>query len=73
MGNNDVSCRTGHSCVRIESQEHLLNCTGIRKNVDVPASLKHSDIFDHPDKQLKIVKAYRDLVREQEILLNCSE
>ena len=34
------------------------------KNVVVPASLKHSDIFDHPDKQLKIVKAYRDLVRE---------
>ena len=73
MWNNDKSCRTCLSCVEIESQEHMLTCPGLRKNVEIPSSLKYDDVFDHPDKQYKIVKAYRKLIREQEIMLNCSE
>ena len=73
MWNNDKSCRTCLGCVEIESQEHLLTCPGLRKNVEIPSSLKYDDVFDHPDKQYKIVKAYRKLMREQEIMLNCSE
>ena len=73
MWNNDVSCRTCQSSVQVESQQHLLFCSGLLKWVDVPHGVKYTDIFDHPDKQLRIVKLYRDLLRQQEILLNCTE
>ena len=73
MWNNDVSCRTCQSSVQVESQQHLLFCSGLLKWVDVPHGVKYIDIFDHPDKQLRIVKLYRDLLRQQEILLNCAE
>ena len=39
MWNNDVACRTCKSTVEIESQTHLLKCTGIREFIDIPESL----------------------------------
>ena len=73
MWKKDVACRICKSCVQFESQEHLLLCPELRKYVDVEDGVKYRDIFDHPDKQFKLVKIFRKLVRQQEILLNCDE
>ena len=56
-----MTCRT---CVEneIESQEHLLYCVGIKKFVDIPDELKYNDLFGHVDKQLAIVKAYKNIL-----------
>ena len=73
MWNKDVSCRTCNLTVEIESQEHLLRCSGIRQTIDINDGTKYSDIFSHPDKQLNIVRCYRKILRQQEIMLNASD
>ena len=73
MWNKDVSCRTCNLTVEIESQEHVLRCSGIRQTIDINDGTKYSDIFSHPDKQLYIVRCYRKILSQQEIMLNASD
>ena len=72
MWNRDVACRLCNGVVEIESQEHLLKCSRIKQYVQVPEGIKYSDIFGPVDKQLEIVKIFNKVLRQQEIMLNCS-
>ena len=67
---DEMLCRTCDND-EVEKQEHLLVCAGIKKFVYVPEDLKYTDIFSHVDKQLAIVKTFRNILRQREILLNC--
>ena len=51
-----------------DSQEHLLSCATLRKHVNIPAELEYEDIYRGVDKQLKIVKVFKQLLRVREIL-----
>ena len=65
---NNLACDLCH--VQICSQEHLLNCTELGKHVEVPKYIEYSDIFKSTDKQLKIVKVFKKLLRVREMLKN---
>ena len=73
MWKNDLTCRTCKDDKALESQEHLMSCPEIKKHVDIPPHPKYTDIFRHLDKQLEVVKVYKEIERQREILLNCSE
>ena len=70
---DDVSCRLCKDTVMIESQAHLLTCNEILKHVDVPNNIKHEDLFKNTDKQLAAMKVFKKIIRQREILMNCSE
>ena len=70
---DDVACRLCKDSVKIESKAHLLDCTEILKHVDVPNNIKHEDIFKDTDKQLAATKVFKKIIRQREILMNCSE
>ena len=73
MWKNNLTCRTCKDDKALESQEHLMSCPEITKHVDIPTNLKYTDIFRRVDKQLEVVKVYKEIVRQREFLLNCSE
>ena len=54
----------------MECQEHLLECQELRKYVDIPDDIRYDDLFKEPEKQLKIVKVYKKLLRKREVLLS---
>ena len=51
-----------------DSQELLLSCATLRKNINIPDNIEYEDLFRSVDKQLAIVKVYKQLLREREIL-----
>ena len=51
-----------------DSQEHLLSCVTLSKHVQVPNNIEYEDIYRSVDKQLKIVKVFKQLLRAREIL-----
>ena len=57
-------------CCELEedSQEHLLSCDELRKHVTVPKDVQYKDIYGNTDKQLKIVKVMKQLLRKRELL-----
>ena len=64
----DIDCR---ACkVQVECQEHILKCEVLKKSVDVPSHVVYEDIFRNVDKQLEVVKAFKNLLREREIFMN---
>ena len=65
---DDIACRTCK--VQPESQEHILKCEALKITVDVPNDVCYEDIFKSVEKQLEIVKVFRNLLREREIILN---
>ena len=52
----------------IDCQEHLLSCVKLRQHVDIPRDAHYSDLFEETEKQLKIVKLLKHLLRTREIL-----
>ena len=70
---DDVSCRLCKDTVMIESQAHLLACKEILKHVDVPNDMKHEDLFKNTDKQLAAIQVFKKIIRQREILMNCSK
>ena len=52
----------------VDCQEHLLSCATLRSHVDIPNDVQYSDIFGNTDKQLRIVKIFKKLLRAREIL-----
>ena len=71
LWNNVLTCRICKDEIEIESQEHLLRCKEIQKHVDIPSNIKYSDIFSHVDKQIEVVRIFKKIERQREILLNC--
>ena len=65
---DDIGCKLCK--VQVETQEHLLNCEEIKKDVDIPLNVAYEDIFRNSDKQLEIVKAYKSILRQREIILS---
>ena len=66
-----IACRVCK--VQIECQEHILKCEVLKKNVDVPSHVVYEDIFRNVDKQLEVVKAFKNLLREKEIFMNTED
>ena len=56
--------------VQVDSQEHLLSCVKLGSCVEIPSDVEYSDIYKNTDKQVKIVKIFKKLLRAREIL-NC--
>ena len=54
--------------VQVDCQEHLLSCGELTRHVNVPTEVKYTDIFSNTDKQLKIVKMFKQLLRAKEAL-----
>ena len=63
---NNLSCDL--CSVHLDSQEHLLSCEKLRGKVDIPEEVEYQDIFKSVDKQLIIVKIFKQLLRAREIL-----
>ena len=51
-----------------DSQENLLTCAALTKNVNIPDNVQYEDLFRSVEKQLAIVKVFKQLLREREIL-----
>ena len=64
--NNNIACDLCH--VQVDCQEHLLSCDELRKHVTVPKDVQYKDIYGNTDKQLKIVKVMKQLLRKRELL-----
>ena len=54
--------------VHVDCQEHLLRCVELKEHVEIPSDVEYSDIFKGVDKQLKIVKVLKQLLRTREVL-----
>ena len=65
--NNNIACDLCH--VHVDCQEHLLSCVELRKHVNIPDNVQYSDIYRNSDKQLKIVKVMKELLRTREMLI----
>ena len=68
MNNNNMACEICK--VQICSQEHLFKCVELRKHVNIPEDVEYSDIFRNTEKQLKVVKIMKQVLRVREILKN---
>ena len=64
---NNLDCNLCH--VKVCSQEHLLHCIELTKHVQVPSDIDYSDLFRNTDKQLKIIKVFRQLLIMRELLI----
>ena len=51
-----------------DSQEHLLSCSILGNYVKIPQSIEYEDIFRNVEKQLRIVKIFKQILRIREIL-----
>ena len=51
-----------------DSQECLLTCDTLSKHVQIPDNIEYEDLFRNVDKQHKIVKVFKQLLRVREIL-----
>ena len=50
-------------------QEHLLSCGILQKHINIPNDVSYSDLFGNTDKQLKLIRVLKVLLRKREILL----
>ena len=66
MYNNNMACEICK--VQICSQEHLLKCVELQKHLKIPEDVEYLDIFRNTEKQLKIVKIIKQVLRVREIL-----
>ena len=64
-GNLDCELCYSHA----DSQQNLLVCSELRKRINIPNDVQYSDIFQSSEKQLKIVRIMKQLLRTREILL----
>ena len=64
---DDVAC--DFCKVHVDCQEHLLQCHELTKHVFIPLDVKYEDLFKNSDKQLRIVKIFKKLLRKREILI----
>ena len=62
----DLSCDLCSN--HVDSQENLLSCVKLTSQVEVPCGLEYMDIFKNTDKQLRIVKVVKKLLRARELL-----
>ena len=65
--NNNMTCQL--CSLHIDCQENLIVCTELTKRVTIPTDMKYSDIYEGPEKQIKIVKVMKKLLRTREILM----
>lgn len=65
--NSNMACQV--CFLHVDCQQHLMVCSELRKVVNIPTDVNYSDIFNSSEKQLKIVKVMKQLLRAREILL----
>ena len=66
MYKNNIACDICK--VHVCSHQHLLQCTELRKHVNVPDDIEYGDLFKNTEKQLKIVKIMKKLLWAREII-----
>ena len=64
---NNMTCQL--CLLHVCCQEHLLVCPELTKSVNIPTDIDYSDIYGNPEKQIKIVRIMRKLLRRREILM----
>ena len=64
---NNLTCQL--CFLHVDCQEDLLTCSELIKRVKIPTDVKYSDIYKSTDKQIKIVKVMKQLLRTREVLL----
>ena len=71
---NNLDCELcpASGSVYLDTQEHLLSCAKLSIHVDIPDDLEYEDIYKNVEKQSRIVKVIKKLLRVREILL-CDE
>ena len=65
--NNNMKCQL--CSLHEDCQEDLLTCSELSKRVKIPPDVKYSDIYESTEKQIKIVKIMKQLLRTREVLL----
>ena len=65
--NNNMKCQL--CSLHEDCQEDLLTCSELSKRVKIPPDVKYSDIYESTEKQIKIVKIMKKLLRTREVLL----
>ena len=63
---NDLSCNFCSN--HVDSQENLLSCVKLTSQVNIPCDVEYTDIYKNTDKQLRIVKIMKQLLRARELL-----
>ena len=63
---NDISCDLCSN--HVDSQENLLSCVKLTSQVSIPCDVTYADIYKNTDKQLRIVKIIKKLLRARELL-----
>ena len=63
---NDLLCEL--CSLHQDSQENLLSCVKLTREVEIPSDMDYEDIYGSVDKQLRIVKLFKQLLRTREIL-----
>ena len=65
---NNLTCELCSDSQYLDSQEHLLSCATLRKHVQIPCDIEYEDIYESVEKQLKIVKVFKSILRVRELL-----
>ena len=65
---NNLTCELCSDSQYLDSQEHLLSCATLRKHVQIPSDIEYEDIYESVEKQLKIVKVFKSILRVRELL-----
>ena len=65
---DDIACSLCK--VQVDCQEHLLSCDELTTRVNIPKDIDYLDLFKSTDKQLRIVKIFKQLLRTRETLKN---
>ena len=63
---NNLACELCSD--HLDSQENLLSCSMLTKYVDIPENVEYEDLYKSVEKQLRIVKVFKQLLRVREIL-----
>jgi vacuolar-type H+-ATPase catalytic subunit A/Vma1 len=67
---DDMARRTCKVNVVVETQDHIFKGDGLTEKIEISKDVVYEDIFKNVDEQLVVIKIFKKLLREREILLN---
>ena len=66
---NDTSCRTCSVPGVIESEDHLLQCEGLKEEVK-NKEVKFDFVFGNIDQQIEVLSEFKAVLRKRDFMLN---
>ena len=54
--------------IQPETQQHLLLCPSLTKNISIPSDIEYEDLFKSIDHQKRIVRIFKEVLRQKEII-----